>query len=52
MKLCWGGVDGSQLICREICCFVHWAKKNILQAKEKWLEPIHYGAAIFFLYNL
>ena len=31
---------GGQFICRETCCFVHLSRKNILQAKEKWLEPL------------
>lgn len=28
-------LGGGQFTCRETCCFVHWARKNILQPKEK-----------------
>ena len=39
MKLYESNLGGDQFICREICCFVHLARKNILQTKEKWLQP-------------
>lgn len=42
-------LGGGQFICRETCCLVYWARENVLQPKEKWLEPFHYGAAITFL---
>ena len=31
MKLYESNLGGGQFICREICCFVHLARKNILQ---------------------
>lgn len=40
---------GGQFICRETCCFVHLARKNILQPKEKMAGAICRGEAISFL---
>jgi len=31
---------------------VYFARKNLLQLKEKWLEPFHYGASIAFFLSL
>jgi hypothetical protein len=31
---------------------VYLARKNLLQLKEKWVEPFHYGAAIAFFLSL
>ena len=41
-------LGGRQLICRETCCFVHLARKNILQPKEKWLRPFLWRSHLFF----
>lgn len=43
-----GDLGGGQFICREICCFVHLARKNILQSKKKIAETIFHGATISF----
>ena len=40
MKLYESNLGGGQFICREICCFVHLARKNILQPKKKMAETI------------
>ena len=40
MKLYESNLGGGQFICREICCFVHLARKNILQPKEKMAGAI------------
>ena len=47
MKLCCGRFRRGQFICRETCCFVHWARENILQAK-KWLRPFSWRSHLFF----
>lgn len=49
MKLYESNLGAGQFIRRESCCFVHWARENILQPKEKWLEPFYYNTFIFFL---
>ena len=48
MKLYESNLGGGQFICREICCFVHWARKNILQPKERWQEPFAEAKPYFF----
>ena len=40
MKFYESNLGGGQFICREICCFVHWARENILQPKEKMAGAI------------
>ena len=40
MKLYESNLGGGQFICREICCFVHWARKYFLQPKEKMAGAI------------
>ena len=42
---------GGQFICRETCCFVHWARKNILQQKKNsWSHYIMAQPSLFFPY--
>lgn len=48
MKLYESNLGGGQFICREICCFVHLARKNILPPKEKWLRPFSWRSHRFF----
>ena len=51
MKLYCGQFRRGQFICREICCFVHLARKNILQPKKKMAETIFMAQpSLFFPY--
>ena len=45
-------LGGGQFICRETCCFVHLARKNILQAKEKWLRPFSWRSHLIPYFDL